>query len=54
MEKILNQSITDATLGLSDVKRYRDAADSAKADTVDLPKNEGNILPPAILSFDGE
>ncbi|EJK48019.1 hypothetical protein THAOC_33220, partial [Thalassiosira oceanica] len=30
MEKILNQSITDATLGLSDVKRYRDAADSAK------------------------
>ena len=30
MEKILNQSITDATLGLSDVKRYRDAAESAK------------------------
>jgi len=31
MEKILNQSITDATLGLSDVKRYRDAAENAKA-----------------------
>jgi len=30
MEKILNQSITDATLGLSDVKRFRDAAESAK------------------------
>ena len=31
MEKILNQSITDATLGLSDVKRYRDAVESANA-----------------------
>ena len=30
MEKISNQSITDATLGLSNVKRYRDAAESAK------------------------
>lgn len=30
MEKILNQSITDATLGLSDVNRYREAAEKAK------------------------
>ncbi len=29
MEKILNQSITDAMLGLTDVKRYRDVAESA-------------------------
>jgi len=31
MEKILNQSITDATLGLTDVKRYRDAIENVKA-----------------------